>query len=410
MMHAVLEYLLNAGWQLALVAAGAFMLSRLLKLVPAQECRLWLVAFGLGVLAPASAAMAGGGLAHGGAASIPGWLSRLSLWHGVVVPPWLALALVAGFWLCLAGGALRLAASCIIPGRFVAASTPLALPGDFVESLNRFCGNRGHDLPPIRCCAGISSPMVIGIRHPCVLVPPSLLEESPDKLRTALLHELAHVVRRDYAVNIAVELLALPLAWHPALHVIKGMIRRTREQSCDTMAATQIGCRRLYARNLLSLARQAIKPKPGAALGMFGDGDLPSRIASLVAARNWQRLTGRATAGTVATFLLLGAAVTLVHVSPLDPVPPILARSQPAVGTMAKHQVAVADVAPIRSAELREHKHRSRMQGLADQTVRRTSRDVAVNLVPSAPSDADSGGVLEFALPLELLKYRTIAP
>jgi hypothetical protein len=207
-----------------------------------------------------------------------------------------------------------------------------------------------------------------------------------------------------------VELLALPLAWHPALHVVKGMIRRTREQSCDAMAATQIGCRRLYARNLLSLARQAIKPRPGAALGMFGDGDLPSRIASLIAARNWRRLTGRAAAGTVATFLLLGAAVTMVHLSPLDPMPPIVARSQPAAGTMAKHQVAVADVAPIRSAELRTHKHRGRMQGLADQTVRRTSRDVAVNLVPIAPGDTDSGGVLEFALPLELLKYRTIAP
>ena len=420
MQHAVLEYLLNAGWQLALVAAVALVLSRLLKLAPAQSCRLWLAAYGLAVLAPLLAVVVGESPAHSSAAAGLAWLSKTPAWNGVVIPPWMALVLGTGFWLCLACAAARLLVSNIIVRRFVAASTALELPDDLRVRLEDFCRNRGHALPQIRCCGRISSPVVTGMRRPRILVPPSLLEKGPDELRAALLHELAHVVRGDYAANILVEVLALPLTWHPALHVIKAMIRLTREQSCDAIAAAQLGCRQLYARSLLSLARQAIKPQVGigAALGMFGEGDLRSRIALLAAATNRRSLAGLPAAGAVAAFLLLGTAVTTVHLSPLaPPAPPRLAHATPARPGMSVQHVAAAKPVRVAVTQQAVRRRRSHARGVTDSVVALQPApppNILASLDPIAPEvsadDSGSGGIFDFALPLQVLKYRTVAP
>jgi beta-lactamase regulating signal transducer with metallopeptidase domain len=416
MQHAVLEYLLNAGWQLLLVAGAALLLARLLKLEPGQACWLWLAAFGLAVLAPVLAMAPG---ADGAAPSGTG-----QGWGNIIIPPRVAFALSIAFWLCLAGAALRLVASCVVAIRLVRDSRPVWLPGEVRETLQDFCRQHGHALPRIHTCSRITSPLVVGARRPFVLVPPNVLAEGPEALAPALLHELAHVMRGDYATNLAVELFALPLSWHPALHAIKAMIRLTREQSCDAIAAARIGCRRSYAQSLLTLARNAIAPEAdaGVSMALFGDNDLQSRIALLTAKGERRRLSGLRAAATAAVFLALGAIVTHVHVSALAPVPVVVAAGRPLVVAAAPRMAAAGPVrvaliaAPARKA--RGHAHvRTDVQlaQIRPQLVKPVpdTRIALANTIPSAALPGEVSGwesAFDFLQPFQVLKYRTISP
>ena len=53
----------------------------------------------------------------------------------------------------------------------------------------------------------------------------------------ALCHEMAHIRRRDYLVNLLCEAAALPLNSDPVIYGVERCIRRTREMVCDAMAA-----------------------------------------------------------------------------------------------------------------------------------------------------------------------------
>lgn len=397
--QAVLDYLLNAGWQLALIGACAFALSRLLKLPPAQTCRLWLAAFALAVLAPVLAMAS-----HGVAPSrvVPSGAA----WGNIAIPPPLGLALGAAFWAFLAIAALRLLISCIVSLRLVKASRPVTLPDEMRAGLEDFCRQNGREPPPILGCARIASPVVAGLRKPCVLVPPDVLAQDSEALRAALLHELAHVLRRDHGVNLVVELFALPLVWHPALHGIKAMIRLTREQSCDAIAAARIGCRHRYAQSLLALARQAIAPRTGAgaSVALFGDGDLHSRIALLAADAPRRRLAGLPAVAVVATFLLLGAVVTGVHVSALTPAQVREAASHPVVRTAAAQ---AAMLKPERMAMDKSQPRKPHSHAHARSDIRIAARKVTA---PQIALGAGSDGVPDLLLQDQIQKYRTIFP
>ncbi len=83
----------------------------------------------------------------------------------------------------------------------------------------------------------INSPLVIGAFKPLILLPASLVVGlPPDELDSILAHELAHVMRHDYLLNllqIAVETL---LFYHPAVWWISSRIRIERENCCDDIA------------------------------------------------------------------------------------------------------------------------------------------------------------------------------
>jgi len=102
--------------------------------------------------------------------------------------------------------------------------------------------------------AVVEVPTVIGWLRPVILLPAGILGEmSPQQLETILAHELAHIRRHDYLLNllqIAVETL---LFYHPAVWWVSRRIRRAREECCDDLAAAACGDRVLYARALVKL-------------------------------------------------------------------------------------------------------------------------------------------------------------
>jgi bla regulator protein BlaR1 len=83
----------------------------------------------------------------------------------------------------------------------------------------------------------VQVPMVIGYLKPIILVPMGILAGLPaDQLEAVLLHELAHIRRRDYLINILQSLAESLLFFNPAIWWISSLIRIERENCCDDVA------------------------------------------------------------------------------------------------------------------------------------------------------------------------------
>jgi beta-lactamase regulating signal transducer with metallopeptidase domain/uncharacterized membrane protein YkoI len=97
-------------------------------------------------------------------------------------------------------------------------------------------------------------PITAGVLNPVIILPERLLNEADDELLlSAIGHELVHVARRDYILNLVYELIYLPLSFHPAAAVLRRRIRQTRELCCDEAVARKLLAPEIYARSLVRL-------------------------------------------------------------------------------------------------------------------------------------------------------------
>jgi bla regulator protein BlaR1 len=97
------------------------------------------------------------------------------------------------------------------------------------------------------------TPMVIGHLKPVVLVPIGLLAAlSTAEVEAILIHELAHIRRRDYLVNMLQSLLEIVFFFNPAVLWISKMIKTERENCCDDLALAQDHNKANYIRALVS--------------------------------------------------------------------------------------------------------------------------------------------------------------
>jgi hypothetical protein len=79
---------------------------------------------------------------------------------------------------------------------------------------------------------------------------------TPEQLRTLLAHELAHIRRHDYLVNLLQSVAETALFFHPAVWWMSGCIRDEREHCCDDIAIAACGNELEYAEALAALAEQ----------------------------------------------------------------------------------------------------------------------------------------------------------
>lgn len=101
-------------------------------------------------------------------------------------------------------------------------------------------------------------PVTMGLVQPAIILPDSLLREGNDELLTSAIgHELIHVTRQDYLLNFIYELLYVPISFHPAAALLRRRIKQTRELCCDELVAARILSAEAYARSLLRLAGSA---------------------------------------------------------------------------------------------------------------------------------------------------------
>jgi beta-lactamase regulating signal transducer with metallopeptidase domain len=100
-------------------------------------------------------------------------------------------------------------------------------------------------------CERIESPVALGWIRPVILIPPAVLAGlEPLALEAILLHELAHVRRQDYLVNLLQSFAETLLFYHPAVWWLSAAIRQERENACDDTAIRLTGDAVAYARTL----------------------------------------------------------------------------------------------------------------------------------------------------------------
>lgn len=109
---------------------------------------------------------------------------------------------------------------------------------------------------PVRLTDGTTTPLAIGWWRPMVLLPAALAARMPAPLLEALIaHELAHIRRHDYLVNLLQGVAEALLFYHPVAWWLSRRIRQERELIADDLAAEVLGDRRRLALALSELDR-----------------------------------------------------------------------------------------------------------------------------------------------------------
>ena len=169
-------------------------------------------------------------------------------------------------------------------------------------------------------------PMAIGWIKPVVLLPANLASGlSIAQLEMLMAHELAHIKRYDYLVNLIQTFVELVLFFHPAVKWISKQIRREREYCCDDLAIHHCGNQLVYARALAEaeVLRHNIPELAMAATG----GDLSSRIHRAVGQHSCaprygnQWLAALAAAFVIPSIFTASKVIAMTQTEPA-PVPP----------------------------------------------------------------------------------------
>ena len=129
-------------------------------------------------------------------------------------------------------------------------------------------------------CARLDVLAVIGVLRPVILIPIGVLNDlTPRQVEAILAHELAHVRRHDYLVNLIQTAIEVLMFYHPAVWWMSSRIRAERENCCDDIAAEICGDRRVYAQALTAL--EARRNRASLALAAT-DGSLLYRVRRLL--------------------------------------------------------------------------------------------------------------------------------
>ena len=134
---------------------------------------------------------------------------------------------------------------------------------------------------------GIRTPLVWCLGRPKLLLPTALVGHlGPDSRRGVIVHELAHLRRRDHWVNW-LQFIALCLWWwNPLFWYVRRRLRENAELACDAwVVATLPECRRAYAEALIEvsgLASEAATPVPGLAMAGGGRQAFEGRLTMIM--------------------------------------------------------------------------------------------------------------------------------
>jgi TonB family protein len=167
-----------------------------------------------------------------------------------------------------------------------------------------------------------------GTLRPRVLLPRESETWSGERMRVVLGHELAHVKRNDWLVQVIAEIARAIYWFNPLFWIACTQLRRESEHACDDAAmnlGSQLGIDGpTYAGHVLDLAR-SLKHSgqpASAALAMASRSNLERRLVAMLNPSLNRRVTGKGTAVLV-VLLALGLTLPLAAVSPQAPVPAV---------------------------------------------------------------------------------------
>src|SRR5579864_6992616 len=180
--------------------------------------------------------------------------------------------------------------------------------------------------PRVRVVPGLASPLVAGLFRPVLLWPEQLEDRLGENgLKAVLVHELAHLRRRDHWVRWLEVLAECVWWWNPLFRLARSRVRQYAELACDAWVLAMLPqARRAYAEALVEVcARVSARREAVPALGIEGEGDFQRRLTMIMRESVACRLPRRTLLVIGALALLALPGFTLGQDKPLatEPVP-----------------------------------------------------------------------------------------
>jgi beta-lactamase regulating signal transducer with metallopeptidase domain len=131
----------------------------------------------------------------------------------------------------------------------------------------------------------VTSPVTIGYLKPIILIPVAAVNNlTPHQLEAVILHELSHIYRYDYFLNLILSFIKTVLYFNPFVKLLVKSVEKEREHSCDEMVLQFQYKPGEYASALLRLEQNKHRQMVMAAAGK--NHDLLHRIESILGMRN----------------------------------------------------------------------------------------------------------------------------
>ena len=173
------------------------------------------------------------------------------------------------FWMFgFAVGLLRIAAGLWYINRLRNNANPVG--DEWMKVVNRLSESLNVSAVVTMAEARISSPMVVGLVKPMILFPAGLLSGlSVEQVETILVHELSHIRRQDYIINLVQSVIETIYFFNPFVLLMSSLIREERENCCDDMVIAKGVNPISYVKTLAQL--EASRTTSKLALGLIKD-------------------------------------------------------------------------------------------------------------------------------------------
>jgi len=214
----------------------------------------------------------------------------------------------------------------------------------------------------------VKVPMAIGYLKPVILLPLGALNGVPaEQMEAILAHELAHIRRRDYLMNMIQSILEVIFFYHPVIWWLSGNIRIERENICDDIAITITGNTMEFAKALTNIQEINLST-PGLAAGLSGKNK--NRLINRI-----RRLAGKPKihsgfaegfiAATIMVISLIGLSAAAMITYPVEEgIDPILKFEETSMGVPVLNNfsqyVAISDTTNKKSQQAEEKKKAAR--------------------------------------------------
>lgn len=176
---------------------------------------------------------------------------------------------------------------------------------------------------------GLAAPMTCGMVRPAIGLPMDARDWPAPELRQALIHEVEHIRRADWLVQVLVKIASALYWFHPLVWVAARRLHLECEHACDD-AVVRVGARTSYAQQLVSMARRLSEDNSRPALSMADRRDLAKRVDAVL--NHARPRTQLRTVGIVMTSI--AALVITAGIAPWRP-------------AVAQSRGSVEDVLPI---------------------------------------------------------------
>src|SRR5216110_2735893 len=164
---------------------------------------------------------------------------------------------------------------------------------------------------------GPAMPMTWGIRRPAILLPAESDNWTAERRRDVLLHELAHVKRHDFLIQLIARVACAAYWFHPLVWLAATRLREERERACDDHVLRAGATPSAYATHLLEIARglRAARATSLASVAMARPAQLATRLLDVLDTRRC-RDTLSARAARPAWLAAIAVVVPLAAAAP----------------------------------------------------------------------------------------------